>query len=35
MLDEFVKSNVALTKKVATLTDTNSRLMKKVEALTN
>ena len=31
----MVKSNAALTKTVATLTDTNSLLMKTVEALKN
>ena len=34
-LDELVKSNSDLTKTVATLTDTKSRHMKNVEALTN
>ena len=34
-LDELVKSNAALTKISATLTDANSWLMNKVEALTN
>ena len=34
-MDELVKSNTALTKIVATLTDTNSCIMKIVEALTN
>ena len=34
-LDELVKSNADLTKTVATLTDTKSRHMKNVEALTN
>ena len=35
MLDELAKSNVALTKTVSNLNDTNSCLMKKVEDLTN
>ena len=34
-MDELVKSNAALTKTVANLTDTNSCLTKKVEALKN
>ena len=35
MLDELAKSNVALTKTVSNLNDTNSCLMKKVEDLKN